>query len=158
MLMQSAFMVEAPQRDLTTLLSRLQNTDVRHADFLRRRLRELRVPAGHFPNGGLSAAPDEALGILIDEASHARASVEMLAATLFLKRALCEAYADYLAVTNPIADSPGIESCRQFWRRKAKPSRCCNSRSTIWFEAKMTKPKPKTSLPGLSSTRCPLAE
>ncbi len=104
MFIQTAHFVGLPQRDFKTLLARFQNQEARHADLLRSRLRELRVP-----KSSLGTPPDEALAVLMDEAMHARDAVEVVASVRWLKSRLRDAYTDYLRAANHLADSPSVE-------------------------------------------------
>ncbi len=123
MFAQTAHFVSLPQRDLKSLLARLQFNSGRHVQGLRARLRELRVPKGVFPNGGLLQAPDETLEILMDEALRARGSEEIVAGALFLHRQLCEAYALYLEDTNHLADAPSVDLIRPILAREEEAIR-----------------------------------
>lgn len=104
MFLQAAHFVSVPQRDFKTLLARLQFEDGRHANLLRERMGELRLP-----KGSRHEVPDEALNLLMDEALHARGEVEVVAAVRFLKSRLRAAYEKYLQETNPLADSPSVQ-------------------------------------------------
>jgi hypothetical protein len=79
--------------------------DAEHATALRARLIELREPAGR-----LDQAPDAILAAVLDEALHARGTVELVGGVYgVLRPALLAAAERYLAETNPLADQP---SCR----------------------------------------------
>lgn len=118
MFMQTAHFVMVPQRDVKSLLARLQFNSGRHAAALRARLGELRVPKGVFPQGGLLLAPDETLEVLMNEALRANSSEEMIAGALFLHRQLRDAYARYLEDTNHLADAPSVDLVKPILARE----------------------------------------
>lgn len=104
MFLMAAHHPSIPYRDLKMLLGRLQYEDSLHADMLRNRLPELRMPRGK-----LKTAPDESLEILMNEAEHSRNAPELLSALVrVIKPALISAYEDYLKDCNPLADSPTV--------------------------------------------------
>jgi hypothetical protein len=76
--------------------------DAEHADWLRRRVGEMRHPVP-----ALDAAPDRALDAFLEEVLRARGTVELLAGGYGVaRRALAEAYQEHLAATNPLVDHP----------------------------------------------------
>lgn len=79
--------------------------DAEHATALRQRLLELREPASR-----LEEIPDANLAVALEEALHARDTVEVFTGIYaVLRPALREACERYLAQTNPLADQP---TCR----------------------------------------------
>ena len=110
MFLQAVHIVTTPQRDLKALLSRLQYEDGLHADRLKTRLTELRISKGRSHR-----MPDERLKLLFDEAMFSAGSVELLAALAkVFKPALLEAYRNYLARTNGLADYESVRLMRNF--------------------------------------------
>ncbi len=110
MFLQAVHIVTTPQRDLKALLSRLQYEDGLHSDRLKTRLTELRIS-----HGRSHRVPDERLKLLFDEAMFSAGSVELLAALAkVFKPALLEAYRDYLAQTNGLADYESVRLMRNF--------------------------------------------
>jgi hypothetical protein len=104
MRLQVAHMVSVPEWDIKGLLGRLQYEDALHADQLRNRLPELRVSKKK-----AYEAPDTPLRVVFDEAMHAATTVELLASlALVFKPALLQAYRNYLAATNALADYPTV--------------------------------------------------
>lgn len=91
-------------RDVKMLIARLQYEDALHADIWRNRVVEMRVSAKK-----LDHAPDKALVTLFDEAEHMPDTfVFLLCVTSVLKQKLCDAYRDYIAVSNDLADYPTV--------------------------------------------------
>jgi hypothetical protein len=104
MRLQAVHLVTTPEWDIKGLLGRLQYEDALHADQLRSRLPELRVSKKK-----AFAAPETTLQVVFDEAMHAANTVELLASlVLVFKPALLQAYRDYLAATNSLADYPTV--------------------------------------------------
>ncbi len=108
MFLQATHIVTTPQRDLKTLLSRLQYEDGLHSDKLKTRLIELRVSKDRSHK-----APDERLKVVLDEAMYSDGSVEIVAAlrTVF-KPALLNAYHNYESQTNGLADYESVRLIR----------------------------------------------
>ncbi len=76
--------------------------DAEHADWLRRRIGEMRHPVP-----ALDTAPDRSLDALLEEALRSAGLVELLAGSYGVVRAaLAQAYRDHLAETNPLVDHP----------------------------------------------------
>ncbi len=104
MRLQAAHLVTVPEWDIKGLLGRLQYEDALHADQLRSRLPELRISKKK-----AFTEPETVLKVVFDEAMHAANTVELLASlVLVFKPALLQAYRDYLAATNPLADYPTV--------------------------------------------------
>lgn len=108
MRLQAAHIVTVPEWDLKVLLGRLQYEDAQHADQLRARLPELRISKKK-----ALAAPDSPLKLVFDEAMYAASTVELLAGlVLVFKPALLQAYHNYLAASNSLADYPTVRSLK----------------------------------------------
>jgi len=76
--------------------------DAEHADWLRRRIGEMRHPVP-----ALDDAPDSALDALLEEALRSADLVELLAGSYgVVRRGLAEAYRRQLAESNPLVDHP----------------------------------------------------
>ncbi len=76
--------------------------DAEHADWLRRRIGEMRHPVPP-----LDTAPDLALDAFLEEALRSQDAIELLAGSYGLVRsALAQAYREHLAHTNPLVDHP----------------------------------------------------
>lgn len=76
--------------------------DAEHADWLRRRIGEMRHPIPP-----LDVAPDGVLDAFLDEALRSTDAVELLAGSYGVVRSgLIEAYRRHLAETNPLVDQP----------------------------------------------------
>ena len=76
--------------------------DAQHADWLRRRIAEMRHPLPP-----LDTAPDPHLEALLEEVLRSGDAVELLAGAYGVTRsALAEAYRQHLAETNPLVDHP----------------------------------------------------
>jgi len=104
MRLQAAHLVTVPEWDIKGLLGRLQYEDALHTDQLRSRLPELRISKKK-----AYEAPETPLQIVFDEAMHAANTVELLASlALVFKPTLLQAYRDYLAATNSLADYPTV--------------------------------------------------
>jgi hypothetical protein len=104
MLLEAAHIVSCPEWDVKILLGRLQYEDSQHADQLKTRLTELRVAKTK-----AYKPPSDALKLVFDEAMHSASTVELLAALANLfKPVVIQAYQDYLAKTNGLADAPTI--------------------------------------------------
>jgi hypothetical protein len=101
-----AHLCAVPEWEVKCALSLHCWLDAEHATAFRERVAEMREPPLH-----LDATPDERLAALLDEALHARDTVELLAGIYaVIKPALVAAYRRHLAETNPLADQP---TCRQ---------------------------------------------
>jgi hypothetical protein len=108
MRLQAAHIVSVPEWDVKVLLGRLQYEDAQHADQLKARLPELRISRKKAFD-----TPDTPLRDVFDEAMHAANTVELLASlALVFKPALLQAYHDYLAASNSLADYPTIRSLK----------------------------------------------
>lgn len=108
MRLQAAHIVSVPEWDVKMLLGRLQFEDAQHADQLKARLPELRISRKKAFD-----TPDTPLRDVFDEAMHAANTVELLASlALVFKPALLQAYRDYLAITNNLADYPTVRSLK----------------------------------------------
>jgi hypothetical protein len=76
--------------------------DAEHADWLRRRIGEMRHPVP-----ALDTAPDRGLDTLLEEALRSNDAVELLAGSYgVVGAALARAYREHLAETNPLVDHP----------------------------------------------------
>jgi len=83
--------------------------DAEHADWLRRRIGEMRHPVPP-----LDTAPDPALDALLEEALRSSDAVELLAGSYGVVRAaLADAYREHLAETNPLVDHPTARILRR---------------------------------------------
>lgn len=103
--LQAAHIVSVPERDVKGLLARLQYEDADHANQLKARLPELRVAQKR----AAQAPPNSPLKCVFDEAMHAANTAELLASlVLVFKPALIQAYQDYIAQTNGLADYPSV--------------------------------------------------
>ena len=103
-LFQAVHIMTRPERDVKVLLARLQYEDSQHADLLKSRLLELRVPRKRAYEG-----PDKSLELVFDEAMCCRTTVELLASLVkVFKPALLEAYRKYLVETNGLADYSSV--------------------------------------------------
>lgn len=108
MRLQAAHIVTVPQWDIKILLGRLQYEDAQHADQLKTRLPEMRVSKKK-----AFEAPETPLKVIFDEAMVAANTVELLASlVLVFKPTLLQAYRNYLAATNGLADYPTVRSLR----------------------------------------------
>ncbi|MCG3210389.1 MAG: hypothetical protein FOGNACKC_04020 [Anaerolineae bacterium] len=104
LLLQAAHLVIVPEWDIKLLLGRTQYEDAEHADQLKQRLTELRISKNKAMRG-----QDEALSLVFDEAMYSANTVELLAAlTQVFKPALLQAYREYMAQTNALADQPTV--------------------------------------------------
>ena len=98
-----------PERDIKLLLARLQYEACQHADALRHRIPELRVPKKK-----ADSAPDDNLTIFFDEADHLPGSYPFLAALVqFILPNIIRAYQTYIDTTNHLADYPSVRIVKQ---------------------------------------------
>lgn len=82
--------------------------DAEHANLIRRRVPELRLP-----ESALNHAPDDFLERAMEEALHSRGTVELLTAVYgVIRPALLAALDQYLAQTNPVADHPSYRALK----------------------------------------------
>src|SRR5581483_2306487 len=96
----------APGRVVKCELAQHRWLDAEHATAFRERVAEMRETHLH-----LDAVPDNLLADYLDEAVHARDTVELLVGIyVVIKPALADAYQRHLAETNPLADQP---TCRR---------------------------------------------
>ncbi len=108
MRLQAAHIVTVPEWDIKGLLGRLQYEAAQHSDQLKARLPELRVSKKK-----AFGAPETPLQLVFDEAMHAANTAELLASLMLVfKPALRQAYRDYLAATNSLADYPTVRSLK----------------------------------------------
>ncbi len=102
----TAHLNASPEWEIKSALALHAWLDAEHVTALRERVTELRES-----EAGLEQAPEARLAALLEEALHARGSVEVVTAIYgVLRPALVEAIARYLRATNPLADQP---SCRE---------------------------------------------
>jgi hypothetical protein len=109
MFLCAAKMVSVPERDLKSLLGRLQYNAAGRCHSLRHRMREMRTAKVR-----IDGKPSEALAILLDETLYCDDSREVARLLWWLHHELLARYEDYLVTTNPLADAPTGELIETF--------------------------------------------
>jgi hypothetical protein len=103
--MSIAHLCAVPEWEVKCALALHCWLDAEHATVFRDRVAEMREPPLH-----LDAVPDDRLAAFLDEALHARDTIELLVGLYrVVKPALIDAYRRHLAESNPLADHP---TCR----------------------------------------------
>ncbi len=119
MFLCAAKMVSVPERNLKTLLARLQYDAAGRCNLLRNRLREMRTAKVR-----IDGVPNEALAVLLDELFFAEESKEITQIIWWLHSQLLNAYEQYLVATNPLADSPTCDLLETFLLRLRSSIEC----------------------------------
>jgi hypothetical protein len=103
--MATAHLNATPEWEVKQAFSLHAWLDAEHANMLRKRVPELRVP-----EAALNDAPDDFLGRAMEEAAYSQGTLELLTASYgVIRPELLAAIDKYLAQSNPVADHP---SCR----------------------------------------------
>jgi hypothetical protein len=100
--MFAGHLLGTPEWEVKFLIGRHLHEDAEHHELLRTRITELRRS-----ERSVDQMPDPDLGVLMEEAVHARDTVELLTGIYrVLKPALLAAYEDHLRQLNPLVDYP----------------------------------------------------
>jgi hypothetical protein len=138
MFLCAAKMVPVPERNLKTLLARLQHDAADRCDKVRNRLREMRTAKVR-----IDRIPNEALSVFLDEVFFSEESKEIARIIWWIHRKLLSAYERYLGETNPLADSPTCDLIETFLIRLRSSIDCLNAHLDQFGVAGSEKELPK---------------